>query len=303
MSTARDLQRGWRLPADGVALELSGHALRRWSERISGMPADRVMVEVAQLLGSATVSQAPPPWAEDLRQHTKADAWLVLDDLAAAPLRRTGDGPAEVWTAATVVTPATSAARAAGHDRRRAADRHDRPADRRRPRRRLGPGGPARDAAQAGQHMSFLALIGWRGEGGAGRSPPLSARRDLARLGGVLLMSRGASPRRQAGARHERHGPSLRELRCRPGGEACLLAALLLPVQPHPWPRRARRDRPKCLIPEHAGRPRTRASRGEVLLLGPRREPVTTSGGGTSRALPSLRAHSASSPAEGAGRR
>jgi hypothetical protein len=113
MSTARDLQRGWRLPADGVALELSGHALRRWSERISGMPADRVMVEVAQLLGSATVSQAPPPWAEDLRQHTKADAWLVLDDLAAAPLRRTGDGPAEVWTAATVVTPATSAARAA----------------------------------------------------------------------------------------------------------------------------------------------------------------------------------------------
>jgi len=108
-STADDLQRGWHLPADGVALELSGHALRRWSERISGLPAADVMSEVVKLLESATVSRTPPPWAEDLRQHTKPDAWLVLDGMAAAPLHQTGEGPAEVWLATTVVTPATSA--------------------------------------------------------------------------------------------------------------------------------------------------------------------------------------------------
>jgi hypothetical protein len=111
-STAHDLARGWRLPADIVPLELTGHALHRWTQRVAAMEAAEVETEVARLLASATVSRTPPDWASEVREHTFADAWLSFDDKAVLPLHRVGEGPDERWRAATVITRDTAVTRA-----------------------------------------------------------------------------------------------------------------------------------------------------------------------------------------------
>ena len=63
------------------------HAIERYRERIRDLDTDHVRAELDRLLDHATVTAAPPEWAEPT---SEAVAWLIAGDIA-CPLVR--DGP------------------------------------------------------------------------------------------------------------------------------------------------------------------------------------------------------------------
>lgn len=100
ITPARDLARGWNLPADQVAIEFSEHSIAQFAERVRQLDPDGVKRELCRLLRGATVSRQAPDWV-NVNHDSRPNAYLIVGSDLVLPLYRHG----HVWTAATALTP------------------------------------------------------------------------------------------------------------------------------------------------------------------------------------------------------
>jgi hypothetical protein len=100
VTPARDLARGWNLPADQVAIEFSEHSIEQFAERVRRLDPDGVKRELCRLLRGATVSRQAPDWV-NVNHDSRPNAYLIVGSDLVLPLYRHG----HVWTAATALTP------------------------------------------------------------------------------------------------------------------------------------------------------------------------------------------------------
>jgi hypothetical protein len=83
---------GWpELPADNLPIAFSGHARKRYEERIrAGATHAAVRRELSLMLAAATVTTKRPEWLDENEETT--DAYLMLGPDIAAPLVKHADG-------------------------------------------------------------------------------------------------------------------------------------------------------------------------------------------------------------------